>query len=135
MPLVSRDRLGLAFGHLPLLDGVLLQIEPRERVSVIGRNGTGKSTLLKIISGEILADAGSVWRQPSLRIARLEQDIPVSAHRSVFDVVAEGHTHHLEEDEAWLKEHHVDLVLSRLGLPAGAIRGTPGGGGRRRGAL
>ena len=111
MPLVSLDRISIAFGHLPLLDQVGLQIEPRERVSVIGRNGTGKSTLLKIISGEIAADAGTVWRQPSLRIARLEQDIPLSAHRSVFDVVAEGHTHHLEEDEAWLKEHHVDLVL------------------------
>ena len=109
-----------------------LQIEPRERVSVIGRNGTGKSTLLKIISGEIAADAGTVWRQPSLRIARLEQDIPLSAHRSVFDVVAEGHTHHLEEDEAWLKEHHVDLVLSKLELDADAIVDTLSGGWRRR---
>ena len=109
-----------------------LQIEARERVSVIGRNGTGKSTLLKIISGEIAADAGTVWRQPSLRVARLEQDIPLSAHRSVFDVVAEGHTHHLEEDEAWLKEHHVDLVLSKLELDADAIVDTLSGGWRRR---
>jgi ATP-binding cassette subfamily F protein uup len=122
----------MAFGHLPLLDDVALQIEPRERVSVIGRNGTGKSTLLRIISDEISADAGTVWRQPSLRIARLEQDIPLSAHRSVFDVVAEGHTHHLEADEAWLKEHHVDLVLSKLGLDAEAIVDTLSGGWRRR---
>jgi len=132
VPLVSLDHLSIAFGHLPLLDDVTLQIEPRERVSVIGRNGTGKSTLLKIISGEIAADAGTVWRQPSLRIARLEQDIPLSAHRSVFDVVAEGHTHHLEEDEAWLKEHHVDLVLSKLELDAEAIVDTLSGGWRRR---
>ena len=132
--MVSLDRVSIAFGHLPLLDEVALQIEPRERVAVIGRNGTGKSTLLKIISGELPADAGpgSIWRQPGLRIARLEQDVPLSADRTVFEVVAEGHTHHLEEDEAWLKEHHVDLVLSRLALPADAIVDTLSGGWRRR---
>ena len=132
MPLVTLDRVSIAYGHLPLLDEVAMQIDPRERVSVIGRNGTGKSTLLKIISGEIPADTGTVWRQPSLRIARLEQDVPLSAHRSVFDVVAEGHTHHLEEDEAWLREHHVELILSRLELPADAIVDTLSGGWRRR---
>ena len=129
---VTLDQVSIAFGHLPLLDEAALQIEPRERVAVIGRNGTGKSTLLKIISGELPADSGTVWRQPGLRIARLEQDVPLSANRSVFDVVAEGHTHHLEEDEAWLKEHHVDVVLSRLALPADAIVDTLSGGWRRR---
>ena len=132
MPLVSVDRVSIAFGHTPLLDGAVLQIEPRERVAVIGRNGTGKSTLLKIISGELPPDEGSVWRQPALRVARLEQDVPLSADRSVFDVVAAGHTHHLAEDEAWLRDHHVDLVLSRLDLPADAIVDTLSGGWRRR---
>src|SRR5438105_3241278 len=132
MPLVALDRVSMAYGHLPLLDGVSLQIDPRERVSMIGRNGTGKSTLLKIISGEAAADAGTVWRQPGLRVARLEQDVPLSSNRSVFDVVAEGHTHHLDEDEAWLREHHVDLVLSRLELPADTIVDTLSGGWRRR---
>jgi len=132
MPLVTLDRVSMAYGHLPLLDDVAMQIDARERVSVIGRNGTGKSTLLKILSGEIPPDTGTVWRQPSLRIARLEQDVPLSAHRSVFDVVAEGHTHHLEEDEAWLREHHVELILSRLELPADAIVDTLSGGWRRR---
>jgi ATP-binding cassette subfamily F protein uup len=135
VPLASLERVSIAFGHLPLLDEVSLQIEPRERVAVIGRNGTGKSTLLKIISGELPPDAApgsNIWRQPGLRIARLEQDVPLAAHRSVFDVVAEGHTHHLEEDEAWLKEHHVDVVLSRLALPADAIVDTLSGGWRRR---
>jgi ATP-binding cassette subfamily F protein uup len=90
MPLVSLDRIGIAFGHLPLLDQVNLQIEERERVCVIGRNGTGKSTLLQIISGEQVADTGSAWTQPGLRVARLVQDVPLSANRPVFDVVAEG---------------------------------------------
>ena len=132
MPLVTLDGVSIAYGHLPLLDEVAMQVDARERVSVIGRNGTGKSTLLKIVSGEIPPDGGTVWRQPSLRIARLEQDVPLSAHRSVFDVVAEGHTHHLEEDEAWLREHHVELILSRLELPAEAIVDTLSGGWRRR---
>ena len=132
MPLVSLDQVSIAFGHLPLLDDASLQIDPRERVSVIGRNGSGKSTLLRLISGEIEPDEGAVWRQPGLRTARLEQDVPLSANRSVFDVVAEGHTHHLEADDEWLREHHVDLVLSRLELPPDAIVDTLSGGWRRR---
>jgi len=132
MPLVALDRVSIAFGHQPLLDAVSLQIEPRERIAIIGRNGTGKSTLLKIISGALTADAGSVWRQPALRVARLEQDVPLSSDRSVFDVVAEGHTHHLADDEVWLREHHVDLVLSRLQLPAGVKVDSLSGGWRRR---
>jgi ATP-binding cassette subfamily F protein uup len=132
MPLVTLDRVSMAYGHLPLLDEVAMQVDARERVSVIGRNGTGKSTLLKILSGDTPPDRGAVWRQPSLRVARLEQDVPLSAHRSVFDVVAEGHTHHLEADEAWLREHHVELILSRLELPADAIVDTLSGGWRRR---
>ena len=132
VPLVSLDGVSIAFGHLPLLDEASLQIDSRERVCVIGRNGTGKSTLLRIISGESEPDEGAVWRQPGLRVARLEQDVPLSANRSVFEVVAEGHTHHLEADDEWLREHHVDLVLSRLELPPDAIVDTLSGGWRRR---
>ncbi len=132
MPLLSLDRVSIAFGHLPLLEDAMFQIEAKERVAVLGRNGSGKSTLLKIISGELSPDAGTAWRQPALRIARLEQDVPLSADRSVFAVVAEGHTHHLDEDDEWLREHHVDLVLSRLELPPDAIVDTLSGGWRRR---
>jgi len=132
VPLLALDRIDVAYGHLPLLERASLQIDARERVAVIGRNGSGKSTLLRVISGELAPDGGTVWRQPALRIARLEQDVPLSSTRSVFDVVAEGHTHHLDEDEAWLRDHHVDLVLSRLGLPAEAVVDTLSGGWRRR---
>jgi len=138
MPLVSLDAVTIAFGHLPLLDGISLRVEPRERIAVIGRNGTGKSTLLKIISGtalkgdSVLPDAGTVWREPGLRIARLEQDAPLSAARSVFDAVAEGHTHHTPADEAWIREHAVDVVLSRLNLDGDALVDTLSGGWRRR---
>ena len=90
MPLIALDRVSIAFGHLPLLDEVALQVEPRERVCMLGRNGTGKSTLLRIISGEQPPDSGSVWRQPGVRVARLDQDVPLSADLPVFDVVAQG---------------------------------------------
>ena len=132
MPLIALDRVSVAFGHVPLLDEVALQIDPRERVAVIGRNGTGKSTLLKIIGGEVQQDAGTVWREPGMRAARLEQDVPLSDNRSVFDVVAEGHTHRDGQDEDWRRDHQVDLVLSRLNLPGDAIVDTLSGGWRRR---
>ena len=76
MPLVSLDRITMAYGHVPLLDQASLQIDAAERVCVIGRNGTGKSTLLQIISGDVHPDAGSVRREPGLRVARLVQDLP-----------------------------------------------------------
>jgi ATP-binding cassette subfamily F protein uup len=90
MPLASLDRVSAAFGHLPLLDDVALLVDPRERVAVIGRNGSGKSTLLRIIAGDRPPDGGVVWTQPGLRIARLDQDTPLSTDRPVFDVVADG---------------------------------------------
>jgi len=101
-------------------------------VAVIGRNGTGKSTLLRIVNGDLQPDAGTVWRQPALKTARLDQDVPLNADRPVFDVVAEGHTHHLAQDDEWRREHQVDLVLSRLQLPPDAIVDTLSGGWRRR---
>src|SRR5205085_10270207 len=77
--------------------------------------------------------SGSAWRQPALRVARLVQDVPLTAHRSVADVVAEGLTDATGMDaEEWRREHQVDLILSRLELPAEAIVDTLSGGWRRR---
>jgi ATP-binding cassette subfamily F protein uup len=132
MPLVSLDHVSLAFGHLPLLDDVSLQIEPRERVSIIGRNGSGKSTLLQVISGEATPDGGTVWHQPAIRIARLVQDIPLNAARSVADVVADGLAGGSHHEEDWEREYKVDLILSRLDLPRDTIVDTLSGGWRRR---
>src|SRR5215470_3082125 len=129
MPLVTLDRISMAFGHLPLLTEVNLQLDDRERIAVVGRNGTGKSTLLQIVSGDLSPDAGTVWRQPALRVARLAQDVPLSDPRSVFDVVAEGANPH-EED--WRREQRVRLVLSRLDLTPDIVVDTLSGGWRRR---
>ena len=131
MPLVSLDHIRMAYGHLPLLDDASLLIEAGERVCVIGRNGTGKSTLLQIISGDVIPDAGTVWRQPGLRAARLDQDVPLSTDRTVLDVVADGFKE-LEHVDRWHVDVSVDMVISRLGLPADAIVSTLSGGWRRR---
>ncbi len=131
MPLVSLDHVSMAYGHLPLLDDASVQIEAGERVCVIGRNGTGKSTLLQIIGGEVVPDAGTVWRQPSLKVARLAQDVVLASDRPVSEVVAEGFTRGADVD-AWHVDVRVDMVLSRLNLPADAIVSTLSGGWRRR---
>jgi ATP-binding cassette subfamily F protein uup len=135
MPIVTLDHVSLAYGHLPLLDDVALQVEARERVSLIGRNGSGKSTLLRTIHGDMPPDAGSIWRQPGLRVARLEQDVPLSAARPVFDVVADGlggpstgQRAGTEVEQHW----RVDRVLSHLGLSPDPIVDTLSGGEQRR---
>ena len=60
MPLLTLDRLSLAFGHLPLFQDASLRIEPGERICLIGRNGSGKSTFLRVVSGDLPPDTGSV---------------------------------------------------------------------------
>jgi ABC transport system ATP-binding/permease protein len=130
MPLVTLDRVSIAYGHVALLDGASLQIEARERICVIGRNGTGKSTLLRIVGGELEPDGGSVWQQPGLRIGRLAQDVLLQDARSVFDVVAEGLGNVIGDE--WQRDTHVKQVLSRLDLEAGASVAALSGGWRRR---
>ncbi len=90
MSLVRLSNVSLAYGHHPLLHKSNLVIEPGERVCLIGRNGTGKSSLMKVIDGEIQADDGEVWVDAGIRISRLKQDVPLNEERSVFDVVADG---------------------------------------------
>ncbi len=90
MPLLTFDRLELAYGHHPLLEGASLVVEAGERIGLIGRNGTGKSSLLRIVAGEIQSDAGEVWRAPGLRLAWVPQEPQFQPGHSVFEAVAEG---------------------------------------------
>ena len=85
--LVSLDNVSLAYGLSPLLDNVKLQIQKGERICLIGRNGAGKSSLLKIVEGCIQPDSGSVWRKPELRIARLAQELPSDNTLTVYEYV------------------------------------------------
>jgi ABC transport system ATP-binding/permease protein len=115
MPLVAVDRVSIAFGHLPLLDSASVQVEAGERVAVIGRNGTGKSTLLRVVNGDMTPDSGSVWRQVGVRTAMLDQDAPLSDPRPVFDVVAEGLGGLSELVAAY---HHAAVVVADEATPA-----------------
>lgn len=89
-PLITLDNVSLAFGLTPLLDQAKLSIFPGERVCIIGRNGAGKSSLMKIMEGCELPDSGTVWRKPLLRVSRLAQVLPTDVNMTVFDYVAEG---------------------------------------------
>ena len=130
MPLVTLDRISIAYGHLPLLADASFRIEPRERVAIIGRNGTGKSTLLQIVSGEATPQNGAIWREPALRIGRLAQDVLVTGERRAFDVVAEGlRDHHAD---TWSADQKVNTALSRLQIPADATMDALSGGWQRR---
>ena len=102
MPLLTFDRLELAYGHWPLLDGASLVIEAGERIGLIGRNGTGKSSLLKILAGINPPDAGDVWRKPALKLAYVPQEPQFQAGHTVFEAVAEG----VGEAQRLLAEYH-----------------------------
>ncbi len=130
MPLVTLDKITMAYGHLPLLLEASLRIESRERICVIGRNGTGKSTLLQIVSGSLAPQSGTVWHEPGLRIGRLAQDALVADDRRTFDVVAEGVAG--TAGDSWRAEQQVEMALSRLQIPADATMATLSGGWRRR---
>ena len=90
MALIGMRNVCWGFGEPPLLENVTFQIGKGERVSLVGRNGVGKSTLLKLLGGEMLPDSGDIWRQQGISVAALEQDVPAGFDGTIFDVVAEG---------------------------------------------
>lgn len=101
-PLISLKNISCSFSALPLLDRVSFEIFVKERIALIGRNGEGKSTLLKILAKKIMPDEGEIV-QPRLRdVAILSQDLPAPDDRTVFEVVAEG----LENLSDLLVEYH-----------------------------
>ncbi|MFZ7306357.1 ABC transporter ATP-binding protein [Avibacterium avium] len=102
MALISLTNGYLSFSDHPLLDHTDLYIEAGERVCLVGRNGVGKSTLMKILAGEMVMDDGRLQFERDLVISRLEQDPPRNAQGNVFDYVAEGIAHLAD----LLKEYH-----------------------------
>lgn len=114
MPLISLRNILLDFGGHPLLDGAELTLEPGERVCLIGRNGTGKSSLMKLIAAEIAPDGGTIDRRQGLRCARLTQEVPDQISGSLFDVVAGG----LGEMAPVLSRYHA--AVHRLGEDSSA---------------
>ncbi|BCT69398.1 ATP-binding cassette domain-containing protein [Nitrosospira sp. NRS527] len=90
MPLLTLERACLAFGHHTLLDQVDLQLDTGERIGLIGRNGGGKSSLLRIIAGEIKPDDGRIWRTPGLKLAYVPQEPELDPALTVFEEVSKG---------------------------------------------
>ncbi|WP_252271498.1 ATP-binding cassette domain-containing protein [Pseudomonas subflava] len=161
MTLLKFSDVSLAYGAMPLLDGVSWQIARGERVCIIGRNGTGKSSMLRLVKGDQMADDGEIWRAPALKIGELPQELPRADERTVYDVVAEGladvgallaQYHHLsqhisgdddlarltrvqqelEAKDGWRLQQLVESTLSRLQLPADKTLAELSGGWRRR---
>jgi len=163
MPLIRLDKVSLNFGTHILLDEVDFQITKGQRIGLLGRNGTGKTTLMKLIAGSIQPDSGERWMDPGVQIAWLEQSLPEADDKTVYDMVADGLSevgellkqyHHLTADyenadmaqlekvqelleakQGWNLGQKVDTVISQLQLPADKKMYELSGGWRKRVAL
>jgi len=123
MALISLQEVSLGFGGPLLFDNINLQIEPGERVGLLGRNGMGKSTLLKLLNDDFLPHNGTIARQQNLRAAYLPQEVPHEMTGSVTDIVASGLEVvkvTLDEEHQWQRQHQVRQVLSRMQLDPSA---------------
>jgi ATP-binding cassette subfamily F protein uup len=160
--LLRLDKVSLAYGSRPLLDQVSMQLDEGERVGLVGRNGEGKSSLLRLVRREAEPDAGSLWIKPGARVAHLAQDVALASGETVVQIVTGGlpqqgaalaeyetlsaqglHTpaqrrrldelHHvLDAGDGWQLERRVASVSSRLQLDPTARFDALSGGWRRR---
>jgi ATP-binding cassette subfamily F protein uup len=128
MALVSAQDLTIAFGGRPLLDHATLQIARGERIGLVGRNGEGKSTLLKILSGQVAPDEGLVILESGARVSLLPQEVPAGLTGTVEEVVASGLPHHVPD-------HHVRRLVSLLEIDGTASFDAQSGGQKRRALL
>jgi len=90
MPVVTLDEACLAFGDVPLLEHAQLSLVVGERVALVGRNGSGKSSLLRVIAGQQTLDSGVLWRKPGLRVALVAQEPALDPQQTIFETVAAG---------------------------------------------
>lgn len=152
MALIRLRDICLAFGPEALLDHADLVVDAGDRIAVLGRNGQGKSTLLKVISGDLTPDSGQLEFSDNVSIARLQQEVPNSADdRTVFEVVASGHSAStaqalLEiyqtgavsvdaEHDIWQLSANVQSVITQLSLNADDVISHLSGGQKRRAML
>ena len=159
MPLISFQDVSIAFGQHDLMHEVNWNIERGQRVCVIGRNGAGKSTMLKIVQGEHIPDSGVVRKESALKIGYLPQDLPERVDMSVQDVISEGVKevidaldqyneisisaepdmdkltdlqNIIEANDGWDVENRIKQILQRLELTAEQSMSDLSGGWRRR---
>mgnify|MGYP001818942078 FL=1 len=110
MSLIRLRSIQVSFGGPAVLDNISLSIDNGERVCLLGRNGTGKSTLMKVISGQVKPDSGEIERQQNLVVATLQQEVSAGIEGTVFDVVADG----LGESARILQDYH--RAIHRLSI-------------------
>lgn len=162
MTVLNVDELSISYGLKPLLENVSFRIEKGERVCLIGRNGEGKSTLLKIIAGTVAPTGGSVRLTPGLKLSYLQQEVTVDPEQTVYDEVIGGlgdianllrqyHalTRNLDQGEpdldeleriqtqlealgGWQISHRIESILHRMGLDPDTQWQALSGGRRRR---
>src|SRR5512136_2331443 len=109
MALVSLQNVNVGFGGPLLLEGVDLSIDRGERVCLVGRNGTGKSTIMKLITGELKPDSGEIVFQQGVHITLLTQEVPQAVFGSVFDIVSGAFG---EQGKLLAEYHHVSSKLA-----------------------
>ncbi len=138
MPLVTLRNLSLRFRGPPLLDDVTCHIEAGQRIGLLGRNGAGKTSLMRLVAGVIQPDAGAVDVAPGATVALLQQDVPQDLTGTVHDIVATGllvdsATGDAEAAESgWQREQAVVQILSRMGLDGAAAFASLSAGMKRR---
>lgn len=162
MPLMRLDQVCLHYGTRDLLDHVDLVLQQGQRIGLLGRNGEGKTTLLKVLAGVEHIDGGERWLRPGVKVASLSQDLPDGSATTVYDTVAEGLSdvgqllsqyhklvlqsepdlealekvqRELEAKDGWLLQQRVESTITQLGLPADKTMAELSGGWRRRVAL
>ncbi len=157
MAVLSLTNAHLAFGHVPLLDGANFSLETGDRVGLIGRNGTGKSSMLKVLAGLEKLDDGLLQLEKGLTSVYVPQEPELRPEATIFDVVSEGvaeakalraryEAHDENDDLAWVQERieqigawnweqRVDETLHRLGLDGARPVGELSGGLKKRVAL
>ncbi len=137
MNLLSLRQIDLAFGGPALLSGINLQINKGERICLLGRNGAGKSSLLRLLAGELPPDQGVIDRRQGLRVTDLPQDLPADLSGRIGNVVAAGLAESngsasQDREDDWTGQQRVAQILSRLGLDAEADTATLSGGLKRK---
>ncbi|MFH1984677.1 MAG: ATP-binding cassette domain-containing protein [Pseudomonadota bacterium] len=117
MALISLRDVCWGFGDPPLLENITLQIEKGDRIALVGRNGVGKSTLMRLLSGKLQPDSGDMWRQQGLTVATLAQEVPENTEGTVFDVVAGfGDDRPADTGHHWEVVQRIEITLSQTGL-------------------
>ncbi len=121
MPLITIRDLSIRFRGPALLDGVDCTIDPGQRIGLLGRNGAGKTTFMRLLRGEVQPDHGQILFAPGTKVTLLPQNVPQHVRGTVASVVAEGvvlddGTADDEHDAEWRSQHQVDQILSRMEL-------------------